>query len=172
MNQNRVFKTASLVCLIVFVLSVAYMLAIVRLRYHFESTWNILPVTYAHCVAWPLCALSGIALPLLLSKGEVCLPGWLRILLAAAGGVLMVIVFWAAFGRNHILPGTGFGHFMYLLSAELYRMEGLMFVPCVPFVSALAVSTREKPQSAAGQETPASPFEPKTSPEPPDLANQ
>ena len=153
MKKNRVFKTASLVCLIVFVLSVAYMLAIVRLRYHFESTWNILPVTYAHCVAWPLCALSGIALPLLLSKGEVCLPGWLRILLAAAGGVL-VIVFWAAFGRNHILPGTGFGHFMYLLSAELYRMEGLMFVPCVPFVSALAVSTREKPQSAAGQETP------------------
>ena len=85
MKKNRVFKTASLVCLIVFVLSVAYMLAIVRLRYHFESTWNILPVTYAHCVAWPLCALSGIALPLLLSKGEVCLPGWLRILLAAAG---------------------------------------------------------------------------------------
>ena len=47
-----------------------------------------------------------------------------------------------------------------------------MFVPCVPFVSALAVSTREKPQSAAGQEASASPFEPKTSPEPPDLANQ
>ena len=84
----------------------------------------------------------------------------------------MVLVFWAAFGRNRILPGTGFGHFMYLLSAELYRMEGLMFVPCVPFVSALAVSTREKPQGAAGQEASASPFEPKASPEPPDLANQ
>ena len=164
-NPHRLARIGAGACLVVFLVSLVYMLAIVKLRLYFESRYYPLPNFPSVTLAWPLCCLSGTMLPVLLAKGRVALPRWLRIVLAVSGGALSLVFLFALSGRFLItgdllnMQSEGFERFLYLLSIELIRAPGLFLPPCVLLGVALA-GGGEKPFVDMTQDTPGEADEP------------